>query len=50
MKIFKNTSVTKGYKNSVLAIGNFDGVHVGHKKVLNSAYKKARRIKKNLAF
>ncbi len=46
MKIFKNTSVTKGYKNSVLAIGNFDGVHVGHKKVLNSAYKKARRIKK----
>ena len=46
MKIFKNTSVTKGYKNSVLAIGNFDGVHVGHKKVLNSAYKKARKIKK----
>ena len=46
MKIFKNTSVTKGYKNSVLAIGNFDGVHVGHKKVLNAAYKKAKEIKK----
>ena len=46
MKIFKNTSVTRNYKDSVLAIGNFDGVHVGHKKVLNAAYKKAKEIKK----
>tara|TARA_B100001057_G_scaffold352510_1_gene354217 strand:- start:42 stop:947 length:906 start_codon:yes stop_codon:yes gene_type:complete len=46
MKIFKNTSVTQNYKDSVLAIGNFDGVHVGHKKVLNAAYKKAKKIKK----
>ena len=46
MKIFKNTSISKNYKNSVIAIGNFDGVHIGHKKVLNAAYKKAKKMKK----
>ena len=46
MKIFKNTSISKNYKNSVIAIGNFDGVHIGHKKGLNSAYKKAKKMKK----
>ena len=46
MKIFKNTSVTKNYKNSILAIGNFDGIHIGHKKVLKDAFKKAKKLKK----
>ena len=46
MKIFKNTSISDNYKNSVIAIGNFDGVHIGHKKVLNAAYKKAKKMKK----
>ena len=46
MKIFKSTSISKNYKNSVIAIGNFDGIHVGHKKVLNAAYKKAKKFKK----
>ena len=46
MKIFKNTSISNNYKNSVIAIGNFDGVHIGHKKVLNAAYKKAKKTKK----
>ncbi len=46
MKIFKNTSISNNYKNSVIAIGNFDGVHIGHKKVLNAAYKKAKKMKK----
>ena len=41
MKIFKKTSISQNYKNSVLAIGNFDGLHIGHKKVLKEAYKKA---------
>ncbi len=46
MKIFKNTSISKNYKNSVIAIGNFDGIHAGHKKVLKAAFKKAKRLKK----
>ena len=48
MKIFKNTSISKNYKNSVIAIGNFDGVHIGHKKVLNAAYKKAKKNEKKV--
>jgi len=46
MKIFKSTSINNNYKNSVIAIGNFDGIHVGHKKVLSAAYKKAKKMKK----
>tara|TARA_E500000178_G_scaffold308429_1_gene322087 strand:- start:1123 stop:2028 length:906 start_codon:yes stop_codon:yes gene_type:complete len=46
MKIFKNTSISKNYKNSVIAIGNFDGIHIGHKKVLKEAFKQARKTKK----
>ena len=46
MKIFKNTSISHSYKNSVIAVGNFDGVHIGHKKVLKEAYKKAKKNKK----
>ncbi len=46
MKIFKSTSISNNYKNSVIAVGNFDGIHIGHKKVLRSAYKKAKKMKK----
>ena len=46
MKIFKSTSISNNYKNSVIAIGNFDGVHIGLKKVLKAAYKKAKKTKK----
>jgi len=46
MKIFKNTSISKKFHNSVLAIGNFDGLHIGHRKVLKEAYRKAKKEKK----
>ncbi len=46
MKIFKKTTISKSYRDSVLAIGNFDGLHIGHKKVLNEAYQKAKKTKK----
>ena len=39
MKIFKNTSVTKGYKNSVLAIGNFLLLKEEQKASLKENYK-----------
>ena len=46
MKIFKNTAISQKFKNSVLAIGNFDGVHTGHAKVLITALNKAKKTKK----
>lgn len=48
MKIYKNLNIKKIHKNAVVAIGNFDGLHLGHQKVLNQARLKAKR--KNLKF
>ena len=45
MKIFKNTIIPKKYKNSAIAIGNFDGVHKGHQKVFKQAKKYAKKNK-----
>tara|TARA_Y100001970_G_scaffold172173_1_gene210477 strand:- start:214 stop:1131 length:918 start_codon:yes stop_codon:yes gene_type:complete len=45
MKIFNNSNITKKYKNSTLAIGNFDGVHKGHQKVFKYAKKYAKKSK-----
>ena len=42
MKVFNNTNISEKYKKSALAIGNFDGVHLGHQKV----FKKTREIAK----
>ncbi len=45
MKIYNNANLNKDHLNGVIAIGNFDGVHLGHQKVINEAKKKAK-IKK----
>ena len=45
MKIFNNTKIPKNFKGSALAIGNFDGVHVGHKKVFQQTKKIAKKKK-----
>ncbi len=45
MKIFKNTTISKKYKGSAIAIGNFDGVHKGHQKVFKQAKKLAKKKK-----
>ena len=45
MSIYRNLDIKKEHKNSVIAIGNFDGLHAGHLKVLREARKKAK-IKK----
>jgi len=48
MIVYKDLNIKKKHKNSVVAIGNFDGLHVGHQKVLKEASQKAK--KNNLKF
>ena len=48
MIVYKNLNIKKTHKDSVVAIGNFDGLHVGHQKVLKEARQKAK--KNNLKF
>jgi len=48
MIVYKNLNIKKKHKDSVIAIGNFDGLHIGHQKVLKEARQKA--INKKLKF
>ena len=48
MKIYNNANLSRKHQKGVLAIGNFDGIHLGHQKVIRDAKKKA--IKNKLPF
>jgi len=47
MKLYKNFNISKNHKGSLILIGNFDGVHVGHQKLFRLAnrYKKKFNLK-----
>tara|TARA_B100001175_G_scaffold302574_1_gene296738 strand:+ start:1600 stop:2517 length:918 start_codon:yes stop_codon:yes gene_type:complete len=45
MKIYNNLKIKNHHKNAVVAIGNFDGIHLGHQKVLTQAKRKAKKDK-----
>ncbi len=43
MKIYNNPNLNKNHCNGVIAIGNFDGLHLGHQKVIKEAKQKAKK-------
>ena len=43
---YKNFNIKKNHKKSIILIGNFDGVHLGHQKLFDSA--KKHKKKENL--
>ena len=45
MKIYKNLNLNRKHFRGVIAIGNFDGLHLGHQKVINEAKRKAKKNK-----
>ena len=47
MKLYKDFNISNNHKKSIILIGNFDGVHLGHQKLfkLANTYKKKFNLK-----
>ena len=45
LKIYKNFNLPKIHKKSILVIGNFDGLHLGHQKLFKLAEKYSKKHK-----
>ena len=48
MKIYKNFNIQKKFQKSAIAIGNFDGFHLGHQRVIKIGKAIAKKIILNL--
>ena len=48
MKVYRTFTIPKKFNNSVIAIGNFDGLHLGHQEVVNVAKKISLNLKKKV--
>ena len=48
IKLFQNFNIKSNYKNSIILIGNFDGLHVGHQKLFSFAKKYKKKYKTNI--
>ena len=45
MKVYNNFDLDRKHLGGVIAIGNFDGLHLGHQKVIREARQKAKKFK-----
>tara|TARA_B100000131_G_scaffold120902_1_gene117912 strand:+ start:291 stop:1226 length:936 start_codon:yes stop_codon:yes gene_type:complete len=48
LKFYTNFKINKIHKKSILLIGNFDGLHLGHQKLFNLAQKFKKKFKLNI--
>jgi len=48
LKLYNNFSILNKHKNSILLIGNFDGMHIGHQKLFKLAKEYKRKFKLNI--
>jgi len=48
MRLYKNFNISKNHKKSIILIGNFDGVHLGHQKLFKLANSYKKKFKLNI--
>jgi len=46
--VYKNFNIKQRHKNSIILIGNFDGIHIGHRKLFDLANKYKKKFRLNI--